>query len=214
SQWGRSGVVIGVVKDFNFTSLHQKIEPLTLPFQAYSSRYLSIKVRSKDLTKTVEQVRAVWSEIAPQRPFLFSFLNEDFNRQYQDDFIFRKLFTTFSCLAIGIACLGLLGLATYMAEQRTKEIGIRKVLGADFRTIVMLLSSDFIKLVVIAILIATPVAWYVMNEWLNGFAYRVEISFWVFLLAGLIAFLIVALTISYQSVKSALMNPISSLKSE
>jgi putative ABC transport system permease protein len=214
SQWGRTGVVIGVVKDFNFTSLHQKIEPLTLPFQAYSSRYLSIKFKSQNVTKTVEQVRAVWSEIAPQRPFLFSFLNEDFNRQYQADFTFRKLFTTFSCLAIGIACLGLLGLATYMAEQRTKEIGIRKVLGADFRTIVMLLSSDFIKLVVIAILIATPVAWYVMNQWLEGFAYRVEISFWVFILAGLIAFLIVALTISYQSVKSALMNPISSLKSE
>jgi len=214
SQWGRKGVVIGVVKDFNFTSLHQKIEPLTLPFQAYSSRYLSIKVKTGDLTKTIQQVGAVWSEIEPHRPFLYSFLDEDFNRQYKDDFIFRKLFTTFSCLAIAIACLGLLGLATYMAEQRTKEIGIRKVLGADFRTIVLLLSSDFIKLVVIAILIATPVAWYVMNRWLEGFAYRVEISLWIFVLAGFIAFFIVALTISYQSIKSALMNPVTSLRSE
>ena len=214
SQWGRKGVVIGVVKDFNFTSLHQKIEPLTLPFEAYASRYLSIKIKSKDLNKTIEQIGAIWRDIAPHRPFLFSFLDEDFNRQYQDDFIFRKLFTTFSCLAIGIACLGLLGLATYMAEQRTKEIGIRKALGADFRAIVLLLSSDFFKLVVVAILIATPVAWYVMNRWLESFAYRVEISFWIFVLAGLIAFVIVALTISYQSIKSALMNPISSLKSE
>lgn len=214
SQWGRKGVVIGVVKDFNFTSLHQKIEPLTLPFEAYASRYLSIKVKSKDLNKTIEQIGAIWRDIAPHRPFLFSFLDEDFNRQYQDDFIFRKLFTTFSCLAIGIACLGLLGLATYMAEQRTKEIGIRKALGADFRAIVVLLSSDFFKLVVVAIVIATPVAWYVMNRWLESFAYRVEISFWIFVLAGLIAFVIVALTISYQSIKSALMNPISSLKTE
>ena len=128
--------------------------------------------------------------------------------------MFRKLFTVFSCLAIFIACLGLLGLATYTAQQRTKEIGIRKVLGAGLGDIVGLLSRDFIKLVLIAILIATPVAWYAMNEWLQGFAYRMDISVWVFVLAGCIALAIAVLTISYQSIKSAIMNPVYSLRSE
>jgi putative ABC transport system permease protein len=124
------------------------------------------------------------------------------------------LFTTFSCLAIFIACLGLLGLATYTAEQRTKEIGIRKVLGANVSNIVTLLSRDFIKLVLISIIIATPIAWYVMNRWLENFAYRVEIQVWIFILAGLIALSIAVFTISYQSLKSALINPVSSLKNE
>jgi putative ABC transport system permease protein len=128
--------------------------------------------------------------------------------------MFRKLFTVFSCLAIFIACLGLLGLATYTAQQRTKEIGIRKVLGAGLGDIVSLLSKDFIKLVLIAILIATPVAWYAMNQWLQGFAYRMDISVWVFVLAGCIALAIAVLTISYQSIKSAIMNPVYSLRSE
>jgi putative ABC transport system permease protein len=124
------------------------------------------------------------------------------------------LFTTFSCLAIFIACLGLLGLATYTAQQRTKEIGIRKVLGADVGNIVGLLSKDFIKLVVIAIIIATPISWYTMNQWLEGFAYRMEIQAWVFILAGGIALSIAVFTISFQSLKSAFMNPVYALKSE
>ena len=128
--------------------------------------------------------------------------------------MFKRLFTTFSCLAIFIACLGLLGLATYTAEQRTKEIGIRKVLGADLGSIVSLLSRDFIKLVFISIVIATPLSWYVMNQWLEDFAYRTEIHFWIFILAGCIALSIAVLTISYQSIKSAIVNPVSSLRSE
>jgi putative ABC transport system permease protein len=213
-QWGREGVVIGVVKDFNYTSLHRNIEPLTLPFAPYSERYLSIKVKPENITETVNAVANVWKNVAPHRPFLYSFLDDDFNRQYKADFMFRKLFTTFSCLAIFIACLGLLGLATYTAQQRTKEIGIRKVLGADVRNIVTLLSKDFIALVLMAILIATPVSWYTMNKWLEGFAYRIEIHPLVFILAGCIALLIAVFTISFQSVKSALMNPVNSLKSE
>ena len=214
SQWGRSGLVIGVVKDFNFASLHRNIEPLTLPFEAYASRYVTIKIKPTDLQRTVQQVGEVWKRVVPHRPYLYSFLDDDFNRQYTSDFMFRRLFTTFACLAIFIACLGLLGLATYMAQQRTKEIGIRKVLGADVRSIVALLSRDFIMLVLIAILIASPVAWYAMNQWLQGFAYRISIQPWVFLLAGAIAVVIALLTIGYQSVKSALVNPASSLKSE
>jgi putative ABC transport system permease protein len=214
SQWGREGEVIGVVKDFNFVSLHRIIEPLTLPLAPYESRYLSLKIKSENMAKTIDEVKTVWSEFAPHRPFLYSFLDVDFGRQYQSDFIFRKLFTTFSSLAIFIACLGLLGLATYTAQQRTKEIGIRKVLGAGVENIVLLLSKDFIKLVVISIFVATPLSWYYMNEWLQGFAYRVEIKPWIFVLSGLAAVATSIFTISFQSLKSAKMNPVSSLRTE
>jgi putative ABC transport system permease protein len=213
-QWGREGKVIGVVKDFNFTSLHNNIAPLTLPFEPYASRYLSVKVKSGNINETIEAIGDVWRQYAPHRPFLYSFLDDDFNKQYKSEFTFRKLFTTFSCLAIFIACLGLLGLATYTAEKRTKEIGIRKVLGADLRNIVVLLSKDFIVLVLIAIVIATPISWYAMNEWLQGFAYKMEIQPWIFLASGFIALLIAVFTISYLSVKSAVMNPVTSLRSE
>ncbi|HEY0744322.1 MAG TPA: ABC transporter permease [Chryseosolibacter sp.] len=214
SQWGREGEVIGVVRDFHFTSLHRNIEPLTLPFEAYSSRYVTVKIRPENVNETIASLEHVWKQIVPQRPFLYSFLDDTFNRQYKADFIFRRLFTTFSCLAIFIACLGLLGLATYTAQQRTKEIGIRKVLGADMKSIVGLLSRDFVVLVLISIGIATPVAWYAMTRWLEGFAYRMEISPWTFVLAGASAVLIALLTITYQSVKAALVNPVSSLRSE
>jgi putative ABC transport system permease protein len=213
-QWGREGEIIGVVKDFNFTSLHRKIEPLTMPLEPYACRYLSLKVKSGDMTATINEVHKVWNEFAPHRPFLYSFLDDDFAKQYESDFSFRKLFTTFSCLAIFIACLGLLGLATYTAELRTKEIGIRKVLGANVANIVTLISKDFIFLIVLSMLIATPVAWYFMNQWLAGFAYRIEIHFWIFLLAGVNALVIAVLTISYQAIRAALANPVKALKSE
>ena len=213
-QWGREGTVVGVVKDFNYTSLHHNIAPLTLPFAPYESRYMSLKVKSENIDETIAAVGKVWREHVPHRPFLYSFLDEDFNRQYKSEFVFRKLFTTFACLAIFIACLGLLGLATYTAERRSKEIGIRKVLGADLRNIISLLSKDFIGLVLIAIVIATPVSWYTMNRWLEGFAYRMEIQAWIFVLSGFIALLVAVFTISYQSIKSAVMNPVTSLRSE
>jgi putative ABC transport system permease protein len=213
-QWGREGTVIGVVKDFNFTSLHTTIAPLTLPLVPYNCRYMSLKVKSENIDQTIEVVGKVWREQVPHRPFLYSFLDDDFNRQYKSEFMFRKLFTTFACLAIFIACLGLLGLATYTAERRTKEIGIRKVLGADLRNIVGLLSKDFIVLVLIAIVIATPISWYAMDRWLEGFAYKMEIHAWIFALSGFVALLIALFTISYQSIKTAVMNPVSSLRSE
>ncbi|GAB3220328.1 ABC transporter permease [Algoriphagus aestuariicola] len=213
-QWGRAGTVIGVVKDFNYISLHRTIEPLTLPFEAYASRYLSLKVSSEDLPATIAQVEQIWEKLAPHRPFLYSFLDEDFNNQYQSDFRFRRIFTTFSVLAILIACLGLLGLATYTAEQRTKEIGVRKVLGANVSSIVGLLSKDFVKLVLVAIVIATPVSWYAMNKWLEGFAYKVPVHWWTFAIAGILAVVVALVTISFQSIKAALMNPVKSLRSE
>ncbi|GHM99722.1 ABC transporter permease [Cytophagales bacterium WSM2-2] len=213
-QWGREGEVIGVVKDFNYISLHRNIEPLTLPLEPFACRYISLKVKSADIPATIEEVHKIWTKLAPHRPFLYSFLDEDFNRQYQKDFNFKTLFSTFSSLAIFIACLGLLGLATYTTEIRTKEIGIRKVLGANVSSIVTLLSKDFILLVIIAMLVATPVAWYSMDRWLQGFAYRVEIHFWIFILSGFLAIAIAALTISLQVIKAAGGNPVNSLRSE
>lgn len=213
-QWGRAGEVIGVVKDFNYISLHRSIEPLTLPFSPYASRYLSLKVKPENLPQTIAAVEQVWKELAPHRPFLYSFLNEDFDHQYQADLRFRKVFTTFSVLAILIACLGLLGLATYTAEQRTKEIGIRKVLGAEVSSIVILLSKDFMKLVVMAILIATPISWYAMDRWLEGFAYKITVGWWIYPLAGIIAIVVALLTIGSKAIKAALVNPVQSLRTE
>jgi putative ABC transport system permease protein len=141
-------------------------------------------------------------------------LDDDFDRQYQKDMNFKTLFLTFSSLAILIACLGLFGLATYTAELRTKEIGIRKVLGANVNSIVTMLSKDFIILIAVAMLIASPAAWYSMNRWLEGFAYRIDIQFWVFFLAGFVAIAIAAITISFQAIKAAKGNPVNALRSE
>ena len=185
-----------------------------MPLEPFACRYLSLKIKSDNLAATIEEVKKAWTQLAPHRPFLYSFLDDDFARQYQKDVNFRKLFTTFSCLAIFIACLGLLGLATYTAELRTKEISIRKVLGANISSIVTLISKDFILLIAVAMLIATPVAWYTMNRWLEGFAYHIEIHFWIFILAGFAALMIAMLTIGYQAIKAALANPVAALKSE
>lgn len=212
-QWGRSGTIIGVVKDFNYLSLHQQVAPLTLRQVPYG-RYLSLKIKSQNLQRTLGEVERTWAEIAPHRPFLFGFLDESFNEQYEADTRFTKLFTLFSFLAIFIACLGLLGLATYSAMQRTREIGIRKVLGAEVSSIVTLLSKDFLKLVLIAVVIAVPFSWYAMNKWLEDFAYSVEIKWWVFGIAGIVALFIATLTISFHAVKAALANPVKSLRTE
>ncbi|MEO0572167.1 MAG: ABC transporter permease [Bacteroidota bacterium] len=212
-QWGRNGTIIGVVKDFNYMSLHQKVAPLTLRQVPYG-RYFSLRMKTDNYQDALATVEKKWAELAPHRPFLYSFLDESFNEQYLADIRFRRLFTLFSCLAIFIACLGLFGLATYSAMLRTKEIGIRKVLGADLGTIVTLLSKDFIKLVGIAILIAIPFSWYVMEQWLNKYAYKIDIQWWVFALSGIVALSIAIFTISFQSVKSAMANPIQSLRTE
>jgi putative ABC transport system permease protein len=213
-QWGREGEIIGVVKDFNFISLHKNIEPLTLPLEPFACRYMSLKIKSADISATIEQVRKTWTQLVPHRPFLYSFLNEDFDKQYQRDFNFKNLFSIFSSLALFIACLGLLGLATYTTEIRTKEIGIRKVLGASVSSIVTLLSRDFLVLVIVAMVVATPIAWYSMNRWLEGFAYRVETPIWIFLSAGFFAMATSVVIISFQTIKTAMANPVNSLKSE
>jgi putative ABC transport system permease protein len=194
--------------------LHKSIEPLTLPLEPFACRYMSLKIKSADISASIEQARKTWTQLVPHRPFLYSFLNEDFDKQYQRDFNFKNLFSIFSSLAIFIACLGLLGLATYTTEIRTKEIGIRKVLGANVSSIVTLLSKDFLILVIVAMVLATPIAWYSMNKWLEGFAYRVETPIWIFLLSGIFAMTAAVTIISFQTVKTAMANPVNSLKSE
>lgn len=212
-QWGREGTIVGVLKDFNYISLHQKVAPLTLRQVPYG-RYLSLRISSNNYKEAIAAIEKKWNVLAPHRPFLYSFLDEAFNKQYIADIRFRKLFTVFSCLAIFIACLGLFGLATYSAMLRTKEIGIRKVLGAEVSTIVALLSKDFIKLVGIAILIAIPFSWYAMRQWLNEYAYKIDVEWWVFLLAGAIALSIAIITVGFHAFKSANNNPIKSLRTE
>lgn len=204
--------IIGVVKDFNFSSLHDNISPVIMQL-GDDEGALSIKVQTANLPALLKQVENDWKGLTPAH-FQYSFMDQDFNALYRSEQNIGTVFITFTILAIVIACLGLFGLAAYAAEQRTKEIGIRKVLGASIASITSMLSKDFIKLVCIAILIASPLAWYGMNKWLQGFAYRADFNWWFFVAAGGIAVFIAFITVSFQSIKAALMNPVNSLKAE
>ena len=214
-QWGRKGTIIGVVENFNFRSLHQEVQPLTLRY-GYPDvlNRISVAVKGDNVPGTIAHLKSTWDRLAPQRPFMYHFLDESFAEQYKTDLQFGQLFTFFSCLSILIACLGLFGLSSFMAQQRVKEIGIRKVLGSSQSGIVMLLSKEFIKLVGVAILISVPVCWWVMNDWLQGFAYRIRIGPLVFLESGLIALGIALATMTWQSLRAAMANPVRSLRSE
>ncbi|MDB5013142.1 MAG: transporter permease, partial [Daejeonella sp.] len=211
---GGEGIIIGVIKDFHFHTMVEKIQPLTLRISPGFFTYLTLSISSNNVQETVQSIEKSWSNLAPGLPLSYFFADEAYDAQYQSEERFGKLFLCFSTLAIIISCLGLLGLAAFTTVQRTKEIGIRKVLGASVRSITGLLSKDFIKLVCLAILIASPIAWFTVNHWLEGFAYRIDISWWVFLLAGMLAILIAFIAISFQTVKAAIVNPVKSLKSE
>lgn len=214
-QWGRKGTVIGVVKDFNFRSLHQAVEPLTLRYgYPWSLNRISVSIKGDNIPGTIAGLKKTWDKVAPQRPFLYHFLDESFGEQYQADRHFGQLFTLLSLLAIGIACLGLFGLSTFMAQQRIKEIGIRKVLGSSVTGIVVLLSRDFIKLIFLAAVIAIPLCWWAMDQWLREFAYRITLGPVVFLEAALIALAVAIVTIGWQSIRAAKANPIRSLRNE
>ncbi|MES1215831.1 MAG: ABC transporter permease [Bacteroidota bacterium] len=213
-QWGRKGQIIGVLKDFHYKSLQSNIPPLVMRFEPWGLGMISIKVAAKNLPQTLKAIGDKWSQVIPNRPFEYDFLDEFFDRQYKAEDHFGNLFFNFAVLAIFISCLGLLGLSSYSTMQRTKEIGIRKVLGANVAGIVNLLSVEFIKLVVIALVLATPIAWFGMNKWLLDFAYRTSIAWWIFGLAGLLSVLIAFSTISYQAIKAAMMNPVKSLRTE
>ena len=205
--------IVGVVKNFHFESLRQNIGPLCMKLDR-APYAMAFKVNTNDIRTLVKSVEAKFKSIAPEMPFKYNFLDDRFDEMYRTEQRVGKVALTFAMLTIFIACLGLFGLITYISEQRTKEIGIRKVLGASVGNITTLLTKDFIKLVLIAIAIASPIAWWAMHKWLQDFAYRIDIQWWVFALAGVIALLIALLTVSFQAIKAALANPVKSLRTE
>jgi putative ABC transport system permease protein len=205
--------IIGIVKDFHFRSLHERISPLVMVL-APDAGTLIVKLKTKDVTGLTATLKKRWAGFGAEEPLSYSFLDERFNDTYSSEQNTGKILGIFAGLTIFVACLGLFGLATFTAEQRTKEIGIRKVLGATITGIVSLLSKDFLKLVLIAFIIASPVAWFIMNKWLQDFAYRIDISWWMFLLAALLAIAITLITVSFRAIKAAVDNPVKSLRTE
>jgi putative ABC transport system permease protein len=205
--------IVGVVKNFNYESLRQNISPLCfrLGFNKWATAF---KVSAGNVQDLVKNIESKWKSMAPGMPFSYQFLDEAFDNMYSAELRIGKIALSFAILAIIIACLGLFGLATYMAEQRTKEIGVRKALGASVPDIISMLSKDFVKLVLIAAIIAFPFAWFAMNKWLQDFAYRINIGWWVFIVAGLAAIVIALVTVSFQAIKAAIVNPVGALRSE
>jgi putative ABC transport system permease protein len=205
--------IVGIIRDFNFSSLREEVTPLALFFRRQNGS-ISFRINSTNIPGLIAQVENKWKTMASGQPFGYSFMDDDFNNTYKSEQQTGKIFISFAILAIFIACLGLFGLVTYAAEQRIKEIGIRKVLGASVGTIVSMLSKDFLKLIIIAAFIAFPVAWWAMNSWLQHFAYRISITWWVFVIAAALALLVALLTVSFQAIKAALANPVKSLRTE
>jgi putative ABC transport system permease protein len=213
-QWGRKGAIIGVMKDFHFRSLQEVIKPLSMRIEPNACNLLSVNVDGHNLPATISAIERKWKELIPDKPFSYTFLDETFDKQYRSEDRFGRLFLNFAILAIFISCLGLMGLASYSTVQRTKEIGVRKVIGASVGSIVFLLSKDFLKLVILAFLLAAPLSWYFMHRWLQGFAYRINIYWWIFVAAGLTALFIALFTVSFQALKAARMSPVKSLGTE
>jgi len=211
---GIDGTVVGVMKNFHFQSVRYAIEPLAFTVMPERVNYVVVRLQAGKIPESIDYVRSTWQKIIPDYPFDYRFMDEDFDRMYRSDERVGSLLRAFTLIAIIIACLGLFGLASYMAEQRTKEIGVRKVLGSTVAGIVFLLSKEFTKWVVAANLIAWPAAYFIMSGWLREFAYRTSLAWWVFFSAGLMALVVAILTVSYQSVKAALANPADSLRYE
>ena len=214
--WGqRKGTIVGVLKDFHFTTMHQAIEPLIIRLDG-NRQWGTVLVRTEagKTSEVLAGLEALCRDLNPKFPFSYQFSDQEYDKLYRSERIVSQLASYFALLAIVISCLGLFGLSTFTAEQRTKEIGVRKVLGASVASVVALLSTDFLKLVVIALLIASPISWFVMNQWLGGFVYRIDVEWWMLAVAGVMAICIAFLTISFQSIKAALMNPVNSLRSE
>jgi len=206
--------LIGVTEDFHFASFRNEIKPFAFVMVPNRRDYLTIKLSTQNLSATMEQIENKWKVFAPDRPIQYSFLDETFAQLYKAEANFQKVFVVLVALSIVIACLGLFALAAYTAEQRKKEIGIRKVLGASVAGITGMLTKDFVKLVIISILIASPLAYLAMNKWLQDYTYRIQIEWWVFLIAGLVALLIAIITISFHAIKAAIANPVKSLRTE
>jgi putative ABC transport system permease protein len=210
----RTLTVVGIVENFHFESLKQNMSPVMMYMSKRPQGMVSFRFQSKDAKEIVSMIEKKWKEMAPGQPFSYHFLDERFNNMYSAETRLAKVFGIFSGLAVVIACLGLFALTSFTAEQRTKEIGIRKVLGASVTGIVLMLSKDFGKLVLIAFVLAAPLAWYFINWWLKDYSYKTEIGIGLFLLAGVVALLIAWVTMSFQSFKAASNDPVKSLRSE
>jgi putative ABC transport system permease protein len=211
-------IVKAIVKDFNFISLREEVTPLVLQSnEAFggANQFIVVRVKPGQIPSAITSIESKWKTIVPDQPFKFSFLDENLNKQYQSEQQTGRLFAVFSGLAIFVACIGLFALSAYVTSLRTKEIGVRKVLGASVTSVVILLSKDFTRMILIAFVLAAPAAWYVMeNWWLQNFAYRIQISLWIIVASGAIALLIAWLTVSYQSIKAATKDPVRSLRYE
>jgi len=212
---GREWTIIGVTRDFHFHSLHREIDPLVFMYHRNQEiDYFSIKVNPHDIPKTIDFIREKWKRFSPEFPFQYAFLDERIDRIYKAEQKLGHSFNIFTCIALSIACLGLIGLASFISEQKRKEISIRKILGADFKSIIVLLARGYIKCIALASVIAWPIGYFVMNRWLQNFAYRTDLGLWTFMLSAALALVIALLTVSYQSFKAAFANPADSLRYE
>jgi putative ABC transport system permease protein len=213
--WMGKGTIVGVMKDFHLGTFHSAIQPLILVnYKGLNTAFMMIRTKPGKTQEALAHIEKTTRAFNPNYPFSYHFMDENYEKMYRSEMIVNTLIKYFGILAIVISCLGLLGLAAFTAEQRTKEIGIRKVLGANVSSVIALLSKDFVKLIIIAIILASPVAWYVMDKWLKDFAYRIDLNWEIFALAGAIAICVAIFTVSFQSVKAALMNPVKSLQTE
>ncbi len=213
--WHKTGTIIGIMKNFHFNSLHEPIKPLIIRFgeeETYGTAL--VKIDGSKTKRALAGLEIICKQLNPKFPFTYKFADEEYQKMYRSEQVIGKLSDYFAFLAIFISCLGLLGLAIFTAEQRTKEIGIRKVLGASVSSLFTLLSKEFIQLVFIAMIIASPIAWWAMNNWLQDFAYRINISWWVFIIAGIVSLVIALITISFHAIKAAIANPVKSLRTE
>lgn len=209
-----TGTIVGLAKDFNFASLHAEVEPLVIHYNPFRANYLLVKAHPHRLPQVLQFLDAEIKRLSPTSVFSYSFVDERLERLYSSENRMMQLFRVFSIFAVFVSCLGLFGLAAYASRLRTKEVGIRKVLGASVYHVIMLLSFDFLKLVLLATLIAWPLAWWVMSRWLDGFAYRISISGWMFVASGCLALLVALVTVCFQAAKAALVNPVRSLKAD
>jgi putative ABC transport system permease protein len=209
------GKVIGVIKDFHFKHLHDKIDPLVMYLEpSYEGAFMALKIKSGNLKEAVAAVEQTWKKILPQHEFQYQFLDESFDKLFDQEKRLGQLFSLFSGLAIFISCLGLFGLASFTMEQNRKSVAVRKVLGASISNIVVMMSKDFLKLVLIGMVVAGPIAYFAMDKWLQGFAYNVGFGWVVFFYAALAGMLVAFLTVSYHSLRAATSNPVNSLKDQ
>ncbi len=210
----KTGKIIGVVKDFNYKSLYNKVETTVLQIYPEAAWQVAVKINAGDMSETINSVKKTWDDFSPNYPIEYKFLDDNFTQLYNAEDKLKSLLFTFTVIAVFVSCLGLFGLSAYAAKRRQKEVAIRKILGANTKGLVLLLSKDFTSLVVASLLIASPVAWYFTNKWLENFAYRINISWWIFVITAIISLSIAFVTLSFQSIKAAMSNPVKYLRIE